>query len=76
MYSSTYYDNILFIIPRKELGQKITPHIKKNIQPISNRQKKEVKWLFMNKTKEFIWFPSSLELWNFWGILQMLYKLN
>ena len=73
----SYYDDVLQCVDKDNFNQKITPHIDINSEPIShNLAKKDAKWLKMNETGEYIWLPSSDDLWNFWGLLQMLAKLR
>ena len=73
----SYHDGVFYCIKKDDLTQKITPHIKKDSAPIDdNLEKRDAKWLKMNDTGEYIWLPSSDDLWNFWGVLKMLGKLR
>ena len=73
----SYYDETLYYVNKSDFAQKITPHISMNDIPLANSlEKKDAIWLKMNETKEYIWFPSSNDLWNFWGIIKMMAELK
>jgi len=73
----SYHEKILYLVLKNNLIQKITPYAEKGKNLDMSKFKKEpVHWLKMNETGEYIWLPSSKELWGFWPILVMLGKLK
>ena len=73
----SYHDETFHRIEKSSFTQKITPHIEKNdISLTHSRDKKDVKWLKMNETKEYIWFPSAEELWGFWSVIKMMERFK
>ena len=72
----SYYDSNLEIVEKDRLKQKKTLHIERYGKEIENHEKKEAKWFYMTETKQYIWLPTSNDLWRFWPVLLTLSSLR